>query len=154
MQPHLQIHHPYPPALERTIRLALERGEVMDKAQARIEHVSPKSISDRWERIADSVGLKWGQRQRSHVIVALFRLRHVEFLLVIILAVPVVISGLVRLRIIEYIMLALVLWVGTLPPNSVDVIRPRTPSRTVRSRRLREDYLDYPLAAIQQKAAA
>ncbi len=130
--PKIKINHPYPPALAQTIRLALEYGEVSDKAQARRERCSPKSISDRWDRIADRVGLTYGQRARSRVIIALFQMRHVEYLLWLLWILP---TAILRLRIIEYIMLALVLWLGALPPGTADVLRPRSPPRTVRSQR-------------------
>lgn len=79
--PQLRINHPYPPALRRSIELALVEGITGDQEQAERQYRSPKSIAERWNRIADSVGLDHGHRRREHIIVALFQRRHVEYLM-------------------------------------------------------------------------
>lgn len=99
----LKFHEPFPEAQARTIRLALERGLISDKAQARVEGVSPRSINDRWAAIADRLQLQHGQRDRAVVVVTLVRSRSVEFL-----------------------MLALGFYLGALPLNTDAVRTPRT----------------------------
>src|SRR5690606_31344805 len=76
--PTIKIHGNYTPAQRRTIRLALERRLVSDKAQAREEGVSPRSIGDRWDGIAHRLHLPFGQRERAQVIAELVVRKHIE----------------------------------------------------------------------------
>lgn len=103
--PQLKFNTVFPPAQERTIRLALEQSLITDKAQARAEGVSPRSINDRWHAIADRLALGYGHRERAAVVVALVRSRTVEFL-----------------------MLVVAVWTGAMPVNG-DLLRT---SRTLR----------------------
>lgn len=101
--PQLQITHPYPPALRRSIELALGKGLVSDAEQAAVEHRSHKSIADRWQRIADELEIPEGQRRRDRVILELFRQCHAR-----------------------YLALALAAYLGALPLNTDALRTPRT----------------------------
>lgn len=81
--PTLQIHGNYTPAQQRTIRLAFEQGLVSDKEQARIEGLSPRSITDRWDGIAHRLRLAYGQRDRARVLVELVVRKHIEITVLI-----------------------------------------------------------------------
>lgn len=99
----LQITHPYPPALRRSIELALGKGLVSDAEQAAVEHRSHKSIADRWQRIAEELEIPEGQRRRDRVILELFRQSHAR-----------------------YLALALAAYLGAMPLNTDAVRTPRT----------------------------
>lgn len=79
--PTLKFNRRFSPAKERSIRMALEQQLVSDKAQARIEGLSPRSIGNRWDGIANDLHLKYGQRERANVAIELVRSRAVEFLM-------------------------------------------------------------------------
>lgn len=82
--PNLKINQPYTPAQQRTIRLAFEQGLISDKEQARIEGLSPRSITDRWDGIAHRLRLAYGQRDRARVLVELIVRKHIEILLLVV----------------------------------------------------------------------
>lgn len=94
----LKFNQHFPPAQARTIRLALEQGLVSDKAQARIEGLQPDSIGSRWDAIANRLHLKYGQRDRAQVVIALVRSRAVEFLMLVICTATAVMPGIDMLR--------------------------------------------------------
>lgn len=79
--PTLKFNRHFSPAKTRSIRLALEKQLVSDKAQARVEGVSPRSIGNRWNGIASDLHLKYGERERANVAIELVRSRAVEFLM-------------------------------------------------------------------------
>ena len=91
--PTIKLNAPFPPALEQTLRLALEHGLISDKAQARAAGTQPGSIRNRWDRIADRLALPYGQRERAQVVVALVRSRTVEYLMVAICIYTATLSG-------------------------------------------------------------
>ena len=76
--PTIKINGNYTPAQRRTIRLALERRLVSDKAQAKEEGISPRSIGDRWDGIAHRLRLPFGQRERAQILAELVIRKHVE----------------------------------------------------------------------------
>lgn len=76
--PTIKFNTRFPPAQERSIRLALEQGLVSDKAQARAEGLSPRSVGNRWDNIAYRLRLAHGQKDRARILIELVVRKHIE----------------------------------------------------------------------------
>lgn len=126
MDARIKFNTNFTPAQERSIRLALERGLLSDKEQARAEGLSPRSITDRWAGIASAVGLGYGKRDRAQVITALFVRRHVEIAAALLVAVLV----------------------GTGATGKFDMVRPVRINRPVKTATVRRDQGNHALAGI------
>jgi hypothetical protein len=81
----------FTPLQKRCIARAFN-GQTSNKAQANAEHVSTHAIVHRWERIADALNLPHGHRSRQHTMAELCRRHLVEFICLILLALPAIIA--------------------------------------------------------------